>query len=113
MSAYLECALRLHGEQVPVEGYQVQAVLLSVDEGPQHALLLQPLLAEKAAARHKEDVEVPLGRAASVFPGRVTGRSTANGNSAARVTNTDHGLGTLNSKETVTLHLVIVASFHS
>lgn len=83
-STYLEGALRLHGQQVPVEGYQVEAVLLSVDEGPQHALLLQPLLAEQAAARHEEDVEVPLRRAASVFPARVTSRDTADSNSAAQ-----------------------------
>lgn len=84
-STYLEGALRLHGQQVPIEGYQVEAVLLPVDEGPQHALLLQPLLAEQAAARHEEDVEVPLRRAASVFPARVTGRSTADSNSAAQI----------------------------
>lgn len=44
-----------------------------MDEGAQHALLLQPLLAQQAAARHKQDVEIPLGRAASVFPTTVTG----------------------------------------
>jgi len=101
---YLECALSLHGEQVSVEGYQVQAVLLSVDEGPQHALLLQPLLAEQAAARHEEDVEVPLGRAASVFPGRGRGRSTPKGNSAAWAAGAGHGHR---------VQAVITASFRS
>lgn len=72
MSAHLEGALGLHGEQVSVEGDQVQAVLLAVDEGAQHALLLQPLLAQEAAAWHEQDVEIPLWGAAPVLPGEVT-----------------------------------------
>lgn len=72
VSAHLEGTFGLHGEQVSIEGDQVQAVLLPVDEGAQHTLLLQPLLTQEASARHKQDVEISLRGAASVFPGKVT-----------------------------------------
>lgn len=53
-----KCALRLHGQQVPIIRDEIQDVLVHIDQRTQHTLLLQPLLTQKAPPRHKQDMEV-------------------------------------------------------
>lgn len=57
-STHPKSAFILHGKQVTIERNQVQDILIDVDKGAQHSLLLQPLFTQHAPPGHEQDVEV-------------------------------------------------------